>query len=542
MKFNDPAWRARRRERGESTDEVLVPSVHAPVARGTPPAPSRGVGQAPERGSAAQEAPGSQGRAGKRTWIEPSMAAALQAIHGASDVDELARKLLGAVMEAWRPSVAVVVVERDEQWKMTVGHGAAEGAAKARIPGDGPLAERMREGGVVHVADFRGEVIRSFGAAVLVPCAADGRCPMAVLTVAGETELGWIKALGPHVALAHRRLRRSSSASTPPPAPPRPIEIVREVVVEVPSGPDVAIALPFLRPLSETEVLRELLEVARRVSGSAKASALLFDATTQELVVRGVSGLGDERMEARILRGEARVPRLRPGQGAAGKCFATGIAQDVREAEGRVVSVPIVADGDRLGVLQLSEPSAVEFVPDDGGSMGLLAQVAGLAIARGRVLDKAGRDPESGLPRSQVVEALAERALRDGATPATALWVALGGGDGKGPSPQRIAKVASMLRRALAEHAELATHVGAGMFAAVLVGVDGPSSMRLASRICGEFGTMHYGESTWVFCAVEREAAERPGPLLARGRTAILEAVAAGPGIRFVLNGQEVEL
>lgn len=507
VRFQDRDWRNQRQRRAEPG------GPEAPADAVTPVAPRRDVRE-----------------------VGGASASAIRELSQAADEAGLIRTLLSVVDHEVAPDGVGVLVEGEGGWRLAAQRGLPESAARARIPGDGAVAEHLRRGGAMHLADFRAAVLRDFGASHIVPCCDRGTAPLAVVLVGTDAAVVRVKALAPVAAMALRGLRV--------PAPPPPVEVVRTVDVPIRVGLPWERLLPLLRPQPLALLLEHVVDVAKDLSGAEKATLMLRDEAAGDMVVRAVRGLGDPKMEKRIARGEARAMRIALGQGLPGKVLETGRvarARGPKEGGGESVTVglPLVADGERLGVLVLNDPTAADANSDDAGEAGRWATASALAIARTLLLDLVARDPVTGLPRLPLVQREAELAAR-GVSPFAVLWWGIGTPDGRAPEDKRLGRLVGPLRRALGDHAERCAVVD-GQFCAVLVGLDGPSGLKLAGRICNEMGTMHYGETSWCFAVSARRAGEGPVALLDRGRAELRGLVGDKAGIRFSLDGAEVE-
>ncbi len=477
-------------------------------------------------------------RAVQARLIDPGLAIAFRDLTAAKDVDAIARVLLAAIDNNTRPDAVGILAEGPDGWRTLVHRGLPDTARNARIPLDGPIAERMCEGGGLHIADFRAAGLRPFGATYLVPCADRGKAPLLVAIAGNDAAVTWVKAIAPIAGLATRIA--STAVATPAPTP---VEVVRRVEVPIAVGIDWPLVLPMLRTTSIPDLLDHIVNVAKSLVGAEKATVMLKDDATGELVVRAVRGIGDERTEKRISRGETREMRIKPGQGLPGKVFESGKAAMVRAPRadngqpGVTVGLPMSADGEIVGVLLLNETTTVEFLPDDGGDIGHFATLATAALRRTQLTDLVARDPITGFAKLPFVEHQATLAAREPG-PLCVLWWGIGTADGKAADDKRLAKVVAPLRRALGDHADRCTVVG-GSFGAVLAGLDGPTGMRFAARICNEMGTRHYGEMSWCFAVSERKPSESGVSLLHRGREELARLVSDKPGIRFSLDGKE---
>jgi putative methionine-R-sulfoxide reductase with GAF domain len=153
-----------------------------------------------------------------------------------------------------------------------------------------------------------------------------------------------------------------------------------------------AITAAGLAHLRLDDVLADVLQVIAEAVGAERAVVLLLDAVRGELVARAAHGVEED-----VLRG-VRVPL---GAGVAGSVAASGRARVIddlsttevhsaylRESARSMAAVPLILDGDVIGVLHVSSDETGHF---GEGDLDLLVPAAGraaLAIARAQLHER----------------------------------------------------------------------------------------------------------------------------------------------------------
>lgn len=151
------------------------------------------------------------------------------------------------------------------------------------------------------------------------------------------------------------------------------------------------VALKLARPFDLGELLAESAAAARELLGAERASLFLYDAATDELVMRVVEDIEPVRIPA--------------GQGLAGHCARARELVNVPDcyADSRfnpavdvksgyytrnMLSVPLIGfDGSLVGVMQVLNKRAGHFVEQDERVAALLAAQCAAALQRARDLD-----------------------------------------------------------------------------------------------------------------------------------------------------------
>ena len=170
---------------------------------------------------------------------------------------------------------------------------------------------------------------------------------------------------------------------------------------------------PTLSELELEPLLAELLARTVEILSVDTAAILLYDETTDELVARAAKGL-EEEVEQGV--------RIPVGRGFAGRIAAGRVPifiADVDHAdilnpilrEKRIQSmlgVPLIAEGDLLGVLHVGSLTPREFTNHDAVLLQLAAARAAPAIERARLFDVLEREHRAavGLQRSLLPDSL----------------------------------------------------------------------------------------------------------------------------------------
>ena len=164
---------------------------------------------------------------------------------------------------------------------------------------------------------------------------------------------------------------------------------------------------PALSELQLDALLNELLQRAVEILHVDTAAILLYDERTDELVAKAAKGL-EEEVEAGV--------RIPVGRGFAGRIAAGRLPifiADVNHAEilnpilrakgvRSMLGVPLVAEGEVLGVLHVGSLVPRTFTDGDAVVLQLAAARAGPAIERARLFDELEREHRAavGLQRS----------------------------------------------------------------------------------------------------------------------------------------------
>lgn len=155
-------------------------------------------------------------------------------------------------------------------------------------------------------------------------------------------------------------------------------------------------ALNFASDLKK--ILLFILDKARDAVEAQKASLMLLDAQTRELVVHVVRGVPPE-VEAKINRGEMECTRIRVGEGVAGKVVETKTHILLNEADkdepfkksdksyvDSILCMPLIANDEVIGVINLTNKnSGGKFTTEDVELLSTLANQAAITIYNARL-------------------------------------------------------------------------------------------------------------------------------------------------------------
>jgi diguanylate cyclase (GGDEF)-like protein len=176
-----------------------------------------------------------------------------------------------------------------------------------------------------------------------------------------------------------------------------------------------SLLLDVTRALSAAHQLRSVLELilegAMETVGARKASLALHDVRDQMLRIHLVKGLPDPELEEAINAGRHECMAFPSGEGIAGMVYQTRQPIRVRDtrADARftapdksyadsILCVPLIADGDAIGVLNVTNPSTERaFDASDQDHLMMLAAQAAGAINRARLYELASTDELTGL-------------------------------------------------------------------------------------------------------------------------------------------------
>jgi hypothetical protein len=154
-----------------------------------------------------------------------------------------------------------------------------------------------------------------------------------------------------------------------------------------------AVADSALSSLELDDLLRELLDRTCDLLGAETASVLLLNPMHTELIVVAATGMKEVRTGARVEMGMGFAGRIAASERPAVASLSSA-DPEVREilVENQLTTlagVPMVADGQVLGVLQVGTRITRPFSPDDFALLQVVAERAGLATqARMSQLDR----------------------------------------------------------------------------------------------------------------------------------------------------------
>ena len=176
-----------------------------------------------------------------------------------------------------------------------------------------------------------------------------------------------------------------------------------------------ALLLDVSRALSAAHQLRSVLELilegAMETVSAQKASLALYEPLDQMLRIHLVKGLPDADLEEAINSGRHECRAFAPGEGIAGLVYQTRqpvlVADTLtderfhapeRSYVDSLLCVPLVADGEAIGVLNVTNPRTDrKFDASDQDHLQMLAGQAAGAINRARLYELASTDELTGL-------------------------------------------------------------------------------------------------------------------------------------------------
>jgi hypothetical protein len=481
-----------------------------------------------------------------------ALGAALLALHQARSEEGIA-DVLFEVVAGQCPAGCLVLMARQGNVLRVVRAQGSPADASTVIQLEGPLGRRLRTGLPLHVADYRGDIIRELGGASMYPARAGGALVATITTDASSGERlhsFWLEALLPHVATALDNVTRHAAAREAVAEAAQPIG--GGAAPRAPRSELMGAAHALMHGSTLSSLLRTVLEEAVSITGANKGSIMLLGPDGRELVVRAITGLHDIVMERRIARGEVSTPRISIDHGVAGEVFRTETPMFVDRSDrsdkfakgegagkGSSLATPIRVSGRALGVLNLSTARPSSKLQEAALDVEVLADMAGIAIARTMAYEAVSRDPVTGMLFGTLVRAW----LREGAAQARrrgepmsilAFGVTLSS-DVERISQRRLLAVAEALNRVAADHMDLAGNLGKGRFVVGCLGLKRAATVKLAERICSELGTMYQDEAGWSFVVGELSGGESGSALARRAITALKGSITQGTGIRFVM-------
>jgi diguanylate cyclase (GGDEF)-like protein len=156
-------------------------------------------------------------------------------------------------------------------------------------------------------------------------------------------------------------------------------------------------AMNFIDDLKR--LIQIILAKAIQTIGAEKGSLMLYDPTTEELVIKVVYGLPDKEMEEKINEGLIECTRIKIGEGIAGEAFAFKKAiitnlgsndprffQSEASNVNSLLCLPLIVKDEAIGVINISnKKNKGLFNQDDLDFMGALANQAAIAISNAQL-------------------------------------------------------------------------------------------------------------------------------------------------------------
>lgn len=156
-------------------------------------------------------------------------------------------------------------------------------------------------------------------------------------------------------------------------------------------------AMNFIDDLKR--LIQIILAKAIQTIGAEKGSLMLYDAASEELVIKVVYGLPDKEMEEKINEGLIECTRIKIGEGIAGEAFAYKKAiitnlgsndprffQSETSNVNSLLCLPLIVKDEAIGVINISNKKNKNlFNQDDLDFMGALANQAAIAISNAQL-------------------------------------------------------------------------------------------------------------------------------------------------------------
>lgn len=158
-------------------------------------------------------------------------------------------------------------------------------------------------------------------------------------------------------------------------------------------------------------LLNIILDKAITAVNAEKGSLMLYDSIEEKLSIKVVYGLPDKEIEEKINGGIIECTKIKPGEGIAGKVFATKKSiitnlgkNDPRFVHGEntnvssILCIPLVVKGEAVGVINITNKKNGElFNQDDLEFMEALSNQAAIAIDNAQLFELATKDGLTGL-------------------------------------------------------------------------------------------------------------------------------------------------
>jgi diguanylate cyclase (GGDEF)-like protein len=168
-------------------------------------------------------------------------------------------------------------------------------------------------------------------------------------------------------------------------------------------------AMNFISDLKK--LLKYILSQAIDITRAEKGSIMLYDPENRRLNVRVLAGLTDQHYQERVNNHEISCRSFRPGEGIAGRVYASArpmVVNDIRQTEEFVESeasfvksiacIPMVVYHDVIGVINVTNKHGESgFTAEDVEMLKAVADQAAVAINKAQLWDLAVTDSVTGL-------------------------------------------------------------------------------------------------------------------------------------------------
>lgn len=168
-------------------------------------------------------------------------------------------------------------------------------------------------------------------------------------------------------------------------------------------------AMNFIDDLKR--LIQIILAKALQTLGAERGSLMLYDSSTDELVVKVVYGLQDKEYEKKINDGHVECTRIKSGEGIAGDAFFNkkAIISNLGENDPRffpsdgtreqalrvqsLICIPLIVKDEAIGVINITNKKDGKFFnQDDLDFMGALSNQAAIAISNAKLYELAITD------------------------------------------------------------------------------------------------------------------------------------------------------
>ncbi|MDA0989274.1 MAG: diguanylate cyclase [Verrucomicrobia bacterium] len=172
---------------------------------------------------------------------------------------------------------------------------------------------------------------------------------------------------------------------------------------------DIGRAMTLISDLKQ--LLGYILEQATTVAASKKGSIMLYDQEKNVLEMRMIEGLDSKALQERINNYEVECRTFAPGEGVAGKVFASGeplILNSTSDNEqfvsagtsyvDSIACVPMKVNGDVIGVINVTNKrDGSDFTKEDINLLAAIADQAAIAINKAQLWELSVTDSLTGL-------------------------------------------------------------------------------------------------------------------------------------------------
>lgn len=159
------------------------------------------------------------------------------------------------------------------------------------------------------------------------------------------------------------------------------------------------------------KLLQFILGQAIEITSAEKGSLMLYEMETDRLDIRVVAGLEDDAFQEKVNNNEIKCRSFKPGEGIAGRVFASAkpiVVNNIKEDDvfvdsdasyvRSIVCIPMVVYNDVIGVINVTNKRhGKEFTDEDVEMLKAVADQAAVAINKAQLWDMAVTDSLTGL-------------------------------------------------------------------------------------------------------------------------------------------------